>query len=189
MRMKSTRVAAALLVGVTLSLTAACSKVDESATDAGQEASVDTLAASLSEVEDLDTLDQAIEVAELGSVFDGPASYTLLAPDDEAFTKLGDRQQALMDEAQRPMLVALLRNHILPGHLTPESVEKAIAQKRGPVTMTTLGGETVRFEQDGKNVTVTSGSGSKALFAGTSVQANNGVIIPIDTVLLPAQES
>lgn len=172
-----------------LALLPACSSGSEEPAGAAltQEEGTRTMAASLNELPDMAALNGAISSAELGSIFDGPGSYTLLAPNDNAFEALGDRGQVLMQEEQRPILVGLLREHILPGHLTPENIAKAIEDKGGDVTMTTLGGGDVTFSMDGDVVTVSNGDGSSARFASTATAATNGVIIPADTVLVPKE--
>lgn len=172
-----------------LALLPACSSESEEPAGAAstQEEGTRTMAASLNELPDMAALNGAISSAELGSIFDGPGSYTLLAPNDSAFEALGDRGQVLMEEEQRPILVGLLREHILPGHLTPENIAKAIEDKGGDVTMTTLGGGDVTFSMDGDAVTVSNGDGSSARFASTATAATNGVIIPVDTVLVPKE--
>lgn len=171
----------------------ACSSADENAANGGdgtlQEDTTRTLVASLGDLPDLATLNGAISSAELGTVFDGPASYTLLAPNNAAFEKLGEEGKTLLTEEQRPVLVGLLREHILPGHMTPENIDKAITDKGGPVTMTTLGGGNVTFSKEGDVVMVDNGAGSKASFSGSASASSNGVIIPLDTVLLPEKQA
>lgn len=173
-----------------LALLPACSSeadVDESDPTVTQEEATRTLAASLGDLPDMANLNSAISSAELGSIFDGPGSYTLLAPNDAAFEALGDDASALMEEDQRPVLVGLLREHILPGHLTPENIAQAIEDQGGDVTMTTLGGGTVTFAMDGDAVTVSNGNGATARLASSATAATNGVIIPLDTVLVPEE--
>ena len=187
----SARKFAYLLIAATLPLVSACGSSDETveaeATASSQPTtSVQTLATVLSGTDDLDIFSGAIGRAELTGIFDGQGSYTLLAPDDEAFAKLGDKTAALMEESQRAMLVALLRDHILPGHLTPDAIEKAIADNGGPVTISTLGQEQIKFAKEGDDLTATNEAGVKARFDDDAKIAANGVIIPIDTVLLPA---
>ena len=172
-----------------LALLPACSseaeKVDEDGTT--QEEATRTLAASLGDLPEMASLNGAISEAGLGSVFDGPGSYTLLAPNDEAFNALGEEGKTLMTEEQRPVLVGLLREHILPGHLTPENIAQALEDKGGDVTMTTLGGGEVTFSKDGDSITVSNGNGSTAKLAANATAATNGVIIPLDTVLVPEE--
>ncbi|QZD90162.1 fasciclin domain-containing protein [Qipengyuania aurantiaca] len=172
-----------------LALLPACSSDADTAEaeTATQDTSTRTLAASLGDLPDMASLNGAISSAELGSVFDGPASYTLLAPNDSAFEALGGTGSTLMAEEQRPLLVGVLREHILPGHLTPENIQAALESQGGEVSMTTLGGGSVTFTQEGDTIMVANDSGAKASFVGSATAANNGVIIPLDTVLVPEE--
>ncbi len=172
-----------------LALLPACSSDTDTADEDGttQEEATRTLAASLGDLSEMATLNSVISDAELGSIFDGPASYTLLAPNDAAFNALGEEGEALMAEEQRPVLIGLLREHILPGHLTPENIAQAIEDNSGAVTMTTLGGGEVTFAMDGETITVSNGMGSNAKLATNATAATNGVIIPLDTVLVPKE--
>lgn len=180
-----------LLAGAmaSLPLLSACSDasdVGEAGDDAvtQQEASR-TVAASLIDLPEMTSLNGAISGSQLAPIFDGPASYTLLAPNDEAFEALGEEGKALLTPEQRPVLVGLIREHILPGHLTPENIGEALDQQEGEVTMTTLGGGEVTFSRDGETITVTNGGGSTARLTDGATAATNGVIIPLDAVLAP----
>jgi uncharacterized surface protein with fasciclin (FAS1) repeats len=144
-----------------------------------------TLAAALGANKALGTFQSAIEQSELSGVLDGRASYTVLAPKDRAFAALGEDGAALLEDEQRPVLIAILRDHMLPGHLTLEAIGAAIDRRGGPVTMTTLGQTEVQFARSGETLTVTMDGGASARVSGTAIAANNGVLIPIDTVLLP----
>lgn len=148
-----------------------------------------TLAAALGEVPDMASLNGAVSHAQIVSIFDGTASYTLLAPIDDAFSALGAQGQALMTEEQRPVLAGLLREHILPGHLTPENIASAIEQQGGPVTMTTFGGGEITFSLEGDTIVASNSSGRSAQVIGTATAATNGVIIPVDSVLVPGEEN
>ena len=181
-----------VLAGAILGLAAlpACSESagdDASGAAATEDEGTRTLAASLGDLPDMASLNGAISAAELGSVFDGPGSYTLLAPNDAAFEALGPTATSLMAEDQRPVLVGLLRAHILPGHLTPEAIGEAIDGQGGEVSMTTLGGGAVTFAREGDTIIVSNGNGSTAKLTGNAAAASNGVIIPLDTVLVPTQ--
>lgn len=172
-----------------LGLTAACGEAQDAAPpSATMDEGTQTLAAALSAEERLDTLQEAMERSGLAGVFDGPASYTILAPEDAAFAALGKDGTALFEDAQRPVLVAILRDHLLPGHLTRKSIGAAIDRSGGPVTMTSLGQNEVTFARSDDAITVSTGDGATARIAGTAIAANNGVVIPLDTVLLPPRQ-
>jgi uncharacterized surface protein with fasciclin (FAS1) repeats len=168
----------------------ACSSEPET-TAAAQGTSNDTLATVLAQTEGFGTASRALGETGLAPIFDGPGTYTLLAPSDEAFAGLGDAAEPLMAEDQRAVLVALLRNHIVPGQIDVASVRSAIEAKDGPVRMRTLGGGTVSFSLDGENLIV-SGEGQQAgIDTAGEVIASNGAMLPIDAVLVrppaPAQ--
>ncbi len=177
----------AALALASLPLVSACSDAgsDDKSAIATKDDGTTTLASALGNNDDLDVLRDAMEESELSGVLDGPASYTLLAPSDEAFEAMGDSGKALLDDEQRPVLVALIRDHLLPGHLTPEAIGEAIDKKGGPVIMTTLGHTDVTFSKSGNTVNVALADGGKANFSGAATATNNGVVIPIDAVLLP----
>ena len=184
-RGRSLAAAAALAV---LAPLAACSDRDTPAgeTAAGEEADR-TLAAAIGDAPGLTTVSSALSEAGLASVFDGPGSYTVLAPDDDAFAKLGDRGKTLSEAEHRAELVALLRGHILPGHLTPKAIRQAIADKKGPVTMTTLADGEVTFAAAGDAITVTGEDGAKATIEGEALVASNGVVLPLDGLVKKAE--
>ena len=163
---------------------AACSQA-ETATDAQAEAN-GTLATAIGGATNLSTVSGALSEAGLGEVFDGPGSYTLLAPEDAAFAPAGE---ALSGEENRAALVAVLRGHILPGHLTPEAILKAIEDNGGPVTMTTLDNSEVTFAAEGQTITVAGADGSKATIDGNALVASNGVVLPLDGLIKKAPQA
>ena len=147
-----------------------------------------TLASAVAESRDLHRLSSALNETQLAPVLDGKGEYTLLAPTDAAFEALGDKDKVLADKDQQPLLIAILRGHLLPGAITPSAIVAAIARKGGPVEMNTMAGGTVRFSKDAKGLTVTK-DGATVRIAGTTQTAANGTILPIDAVLLPAGNS
>lgn len=179
--------AAALAV---LPLVAACGQAgqEDQSVQATKEEKASTLAGALNSEGNMTKLQGALAKSELTGVFDGPGSYTLLAPNDAAFAALGEEGEALLDEEQHPLLVGLLREHMLPGHVTPELIAEAIKAKGGPVTMTTLGNGKLTFTQDGDSISVSLEDGTTASFTGTPIATSNGVLIPLDAVLVPKDE-
>jgi len=144
-----------------------------------------TMAATLGDASDLSTINDAFVSTDLLGVFDGVGSYTLLAPNDAAFEVLGEAGDQLLTEEQRPLLVGLLRDHMLPGYLRPEDILSAIENQGGDVTVTTMGGSDVVFSSEGETLTVAREDGKSATFVGNADAATTGDIIPIDSVLTP----
>ena len=160
-------------------LLAACS--DTASEEAAAKPSSETLAALVSQADDLSVVSATLKDAGLSQVFDGVAAYTLLAPQDAAFTSLGETGETLRSDEQRPALVAVLRDHIVPGYLTPADIAKAIkADGDGKVQMRTMAGHTLTFTSDGDTVTATGEDGATVRFAGEALLASNGVAIPVD---------
>ena len=182
---RSFAAAAALAAAASLG---ACSQGDDSGATATATGNADaghrTLAATIGSAPGLTTVSTALSEAGLADVFDGPGSYTLLAPDDDAFAKVDNK--ALTDPANRAELVAVLRGHILPGHLTPDAIKKAIADKKGPVQMRTLADSMVTFSADGDVLTATGADGAKAKINGAALVASNGVVLPLDGLVKSA---
>ncbi|GGD98557.1 hypothetical protein GCM10011515_18000 [Tsuneonella deserti] len=177
--MNNHRLIGALAAVALLAPLGACSKADEKSAPTAQ-ASNGTLAAELGGAPGLTTFSTALADAGLGDVFDGPGSYTVLAPDDDAFAKLDQGGKTLTDPAHRAELVAVMRGHILPGHLTPEAIRKAVADKKGPVSMRSLDESMVTFTTDGDTIVVTGADGGKARVDGAALVASNGVVLPLD---------
>ena len=178
---RSLAIAAAALLPLT-----ACSKdSSKSETDKTSTSTPagDTLAAALSKQDDLSTLSAALRDTGLSQVFDNSGSYTIFAPNDAAFDKLGNAGKALNQPDQRAVLAAVLRDHIVPGYLTPNDIGTAIDAQGGRVKVETMGDHMLTFTRDGNGYRVTNEDGSSAMIAGDAVTADNGVAIPIDGVL------
>lgn len=176
------RAALALALSVLVPL-GACSKVEDGETASEGENVDRTLAAAISQSSELSTVSDSLSEAGLAGVFDGPGSYTVLAPQDDAFAKLGDGAKELTAAENKALLVAVLRDHILPGHVTPDAIRQAVEDKGGPVSMRTLGEGTVTFSADGDAIAVTGDQGMKARLDGEALLASNGVVIPVDGLL------
>ena len=175
-------VSAGLLAAAGLVLQACSGRADDGGETA--EVSSDTLALLVADQSELSIVSETLGDAGLAQVFDGAAAYTLLAPRDAAFEELGEAAQDLQTAEQRPAMVAILRDHIVPGYLTPDDIENAIAlADDGSVEMRTMGDHVLTFTSEGETITVTHEDGASANFAGDALRASNGVAIPLDGVL------
>jgi uncharacterized surface protein with fasciclin (FAS1) repeats len=163
-------------------LLAACSGQGGAADDAAApQPSSETLAALVSQADDLSVVSATLKDAGLAQVFDGVAAYTLLAPQDSVFDGLGETGATLRSAEQRPAMVAVLRDHIVPGYLTPDDIAKAIElDDDGKVAMKTMAGHTLTFASAGDAITATGEDGATVRFAGKPLLASNGVAIPVD---------
>ena len=175
--------ASALLGAVAgaLLLAGCSSETGEAGTQAAAEPSSETLAAMVAQTADLSTVSATLEDAGLAQVFDGVAAYTLLAPKDAVFAGLGETGTTLRSPEQRPAMVAVLRDHIVPGYLTPQDIARAIElDDDGKVAMKTMAGHTLTFTSNDGTITATGEDGASVAFAGDALLASNGVAIPVN---------
>ncbi|QEH33385.1 Immunogenic protein MPT70 precursor [Aquisphaera giovannonii] len=125
------------------------------------------------------TLVAAVKAAGLVDTLKGEGPFTVLAPTDEAFAKLPEGTvESLLKPENKEKLVAILKYHVIPGKAMAADVVK-------------LDGEKVKTAE-GKSVKVAVKDGSVmingAKVVKTDIEASNGVIHVIDTVILPPAE-
>ncbi|MTI42916.1 fasciclin domain-containing protein [Roseibium hamelinense] len=120
------------------------------------------------------TLVAAVQAAGLVDTLKGDGPFTVFAPTDEAFAKLpAGTVEDLLKPENKDQLVAILTYHVVPGKV----MSSDIAGKTAEV-------ETVQ----GGNINVDATDGVKineANVVTADVEASNGVIHVIDTVILP----
>jgi uncharacterized surface protein with fasciclin (FAS1) repeats len=121
------------------------------------------------------TLAAALTAAGLVPTLKGPGPFTVFAPTDAAFAKLPAGTVAdLLKPENKAKLTAVLTYHVVSGAV----MSSALA---GKVTdAPTVQGQTVKVDATGAGVMV-----NNATVITADVQATNGVIHIIDTVLLP----
>lgn len=124
---------------------------------------------------DLSTLVSALAAAELTEALKGAGPFTVFAPTNAAFEKLGkDKVADLLKPENKEQLIAVLKYHVVPGKIA------AADAKGATVDLTTLNGATVKVDGKGDVVKVGEASVTK-----TDIVAANGVVHVIDTVILP----
>ncbi len=123
---------------------------------------------------DFSTLVAAIEAAGLAETLSGTGPFTVFAPTNEAFEALpaGVLDKLLLPE-NKETLTKVLTYHVVPGEVTSDMV------KAGDVT--TVEGSTIAITTDG-GVKIN----DTATVTAVDVDASNGVIHVIDSVLIPA---
>ena len=165
-------------------LLAGCNGEAQSGSEAAGEVSDETLAAVVADADGYSVATETMRDAGLAQVFDGAAAYTILVPSDAVFEELGETGEALRSAEQRPAMVAILRDHIVPGFLTPEDIERAIElDEDGSVKMQTMNDHTLTFTREGDAIAVANEDGATARITGEAMRASNGVAIPLDGLL------
>ena len=124
------------------------------------------------------TLLAAVKAAGLVETLQGDGPFTVFAPSDAAFAKIPKAKlDALL--ADKAALTSLLTFHVVSGRVMAADIVKANGAKP-----TTVNGQSVDVTVRGGKVYV---GGAQVVSA--DVQASNGVIHVIDTVLMPAPKS
>lgn len=120
------------------------------------------------------TLVTALKAANLVDTLRGPGPFTVFAPTDEAFAKLpAGTLQSLLKPENKAKLQSILTYHVVPGKVMSQDVTKLDSAK-------TVEGRTLAIKTMNGAVMVNNARVTKA-----DIEASNGVIHVIDTVLLP----
>ncbi len=126
------------------------------------------------EAGDFNTLAAALEAGGLVETLQGEGPFTVFAPTDEAFAKLPEGTvEDLLKPENKEQLVAILTYHVVPGKVSSEEVATI-------TEASTVNGQMIDIKTDGGTVMV-----HGATVVQTDIEASNGVIHVIDTVMIP----
>lgn len=131
------------------------------------------------------TLVKALSAASLVETFDAPGEYTVFAPTDDAFGKLPEGTVNTLVREQKAKLKSVLAYHVIPATLTADKLIAAIKANGNYYKMQTLGGQTIVATLTNGSVELIDGNGGRARVVMTDVEASNGIIHAIDTVVMP----
>ena len=123
------------------------------------------------------TLLAAVTAADLAEVLSGDGPFTVFAPTDEAFASLPEGTLAsLLEPGNKQQLIDILKYHVVSGRVYSDQALSA------GEAATLLGREIhIVAGDDGAKV-------NDASLVATDIDASNGVIHVIDSVLIPANE-
>ena len=121
------------------------------------------------------TLLAAVNAAGLEEVLSGDAPLTVFAPTDEAFAKLPEGTlESLLKPESKAKLIDILKLHVVPGRVySADAIAAGNAE--------TLLGEQIKIQITGNSAKV-----NESTLTATDIDASNGVIHVIDSVLLPS---
>ncbi|MGP1357707.1 fasciclin domain-containing protein [Roseicyclus sp.] len=118
------------------------------------------------------TLVAAVEAAGLVETLSGEGPFTVFAPTDEAFAALPEGTvEGLLADPEA--LAAILTYHVVPGAVMSGDLSDGM-------TATTVNGADITISIDGSTVMV-----NDATVTAADIEASNGVIHVIDSVILP----
>jgi len=120
------------------------------------------------------TLVAAVKAADLVGTLKGEGPFTVFAPTDEAFAKLpAGTLEMLLKPENKSKLQSILTYHVVSGKVMSQDVVKMTSAK-------TVQGSNIAIKVSGDGVML-----NNAHVIKTDVEASNGVIHVIDTVMLP----
>src|SRR6476646_1960369 len=122
------------------------------------------------------TLVTAVKAAGLVDTLKGPGPFTVFAPTDEAFARLpGGSVENLLKPENKQQLVAILTYHVVPGKVMSKDL---------------VGKKTMAKTVEGTQVSIDATDGARvdnAKVVKADIEASNGVIHVIDTVIIPKE--
>ena len=132
------------------------------------------------------TLVTAVQAAGLAETLSGEGPFTVFAPTNDAFAKLpAGTVESLVQPANRATLTAVLTYHVVAGELKAADLLAAIEAGGGSATLTTVQGAELTASLSGESVILTDAAGGTATVTATDLDASNGVVHVIDTVVMP----
>lgn len=163
---------------------------DDAMTDdamvAEEAAPAGTIVEVASSDETFGTLVAAVTAADLGETLSGEGPFTVFAPTNEAFGKLPEGTVETLTTEDTDTLTSILTYHVVEGAVNAETLTGAITEAgEGGYTVTTVGGGTLTATIVDGAVILTDAAGGTATVTATDVEASNGLIHVIDTVLMP----
>jgi uncharacterized surface protein with fasciclin (FAS1) repeats len=132
------------------------------------------------------TLVAAVKAADLVTTLKGTGPFTVFAPSNSAFDKLpkGTVENLLKPES-KAALVKLLIYHVVSGKLMASDVLTAIKAGKGKAVVKTIQGEDLTATLVDGKVILTDAKGGKSTVTATDLNATNGVVHVIDSVVMP----
>tara|TARA_R110002110_G_scaffold61285_5_gene172224 strand:+ start:168 stop:785 length:618 start_codon:yes stop_codon:yes gene_type:complete len=121
-------------------------------------------------------------LVEMLSKKEGP--FTIIGPSSEAFTRLGQLQMTeLLNTTHKDELVRLIKSHIIDGNLDSETLVQRIKEGRGSYEIIAMSGATYIASRDGEIIILTDVQGVSGQIEKSDINASNGVVHVLDTVL------
>ena len=135
---------------------------------------------------DFSTLVSAVTAADLGETLSGAGPFTVFAPTNAAFDALPEGTVETLTTEDTDQLGNILTYHVVSGEVMAADLTAAIeGAGEGGYTIETVNGGTLTAMIEGGNVVLQDAQGNTATVTMTDVDASNGVIHVIDTVLMP----
>lgn len=130
-----------------------------------------------SDTDNLSTLVTAIQAAGLVETLSGDGPFTVFAPTNEAFEALPDGTlESLLEPENRDMLVDILTYHVVAGEVMSGDLSDGMMTE-------TIQGSQISISLSDAGVSI-----NNASVVSADVEASNGVVHVIDSVIMPPEE-
>lgn len=135
---------------------------------------------------DHSTLVAAVKAAGLVDTLSGTGPFTVFAPTNAAFGKLpAGTVDTLLKPENKGQLTKVLTYHVVSGKVSSKELVKMIKAGNGKAELKTVAGGTLTATIKGKGVQLKDEKGGMSMVAVADLDATNGYIHVIDTVVLP----
>lgn len=136
--------------------------------------------------ENFSTLVAAVKAANLVDVLNGDGPFTVFAPTNNAFNKLPEGTvYSLLKPENKKLLTTVLTYHVVAGKFDAKAVVKTIKANNGKFVIKTVQGNSLTAMMKGEDVLLKDAKGNISRVVVTDVEASNGIIHAIDTVIMP----
>lgn len=136
--------------------------------------------------ESFSTLVAAVTAADLGETLSSEGPFTVFAPTNDAFAKIDEATLTQLTTEDTETLGAILTYHVVEGAVDAATLVGAIEEAGDAgYTVTTVGGGTLTATLAEGAVILTDANGGTSTVTATDVEASNGLVHVIDTVLMP----
>ena len=143
------------------------------------------IAKSLGSIEGLGTASDLVNQAGLEQMLEGEAAYTLFLPSDQAFAKLPEGElDWLRSDDGRPDLIALLRQHMVPGTVTQEDLETALENSGGRAALASLADSPLALRREGSTIRIGDEEAGPVISLPPHM-ATNGAVYAINALIPP----
>ena len=146
-----------------------------------------TIAQALPTLPQHATLNKLVAAAGLEATLAGPGPFTVLAPTDEAFSRMpAGALDTLLAPANKASLTKILQYHVIPGKLTADQIKAQITAGGGSTKLTTANGEqlTASLGENG-NIMLTDVNNVKSYVSQADLQQTNGIVHVTNGVVFP----
>ncbi|WP_344925664.1 fasciclin domain-containing protein [Aquimarina addita] len=131
-------------------------------------------------------LKKLVQSSEFEEIFNQKGPYTIFAPLNGAFNKLpkGSLENILKPE-NKDQLSAIMNCHIIPRVINEADMQKAIEEGKGSITLETINGTNLIASLKRGKIYLIDKNGNAGRLMTTDIEATNGIVHTIESVMLP----